>query len=89
MEDLFGEIGKGCLRAIGYLIAEIFYRTICYWVGWPICKILTLGKYPKIKTTSYLENRVNSGFWCSAVGLITLIVALLYFSIVSRGQSAL
>ena len=87
MEDILGEPGKGFLRAIGYLIAEIFYRTICYWVGWPICKLLTLGKYPKAKKSAFLEDRVNSSFWCCAIGLITLISVLLYFAVVSSAES--
>ena len=87
MEDILGEIGKGFLRAIGYLIAEIFYRTICYWIGWPICKIITFGKYPKAKNAVYFEERVDSIFWCCAIGLLTLIAVLLYFSGVFVGQS--
>ena len=80
MEDVFSEIGKGFLRAIGYILAEIFYGTICYWVGWPICKLLTFGRYPKPKQFVYLEADSSSGFWCSAVGFMTIIITVLYFA---------
>ena len=82
MDELIGELGRGFVRAIGYFLAEIFFGTICYWIGWPICKIVTLGKYPSSNRIVYLDdyngNREN-GFWCGAVGLIVLVLALLYF----------
>lgn len=80
MDDLAEELGKGFLRGIGYILAEIFFGTICYWVGWPICKILTFGKYPSSSQVVYLENYKarDTGFWCSVVGLLTLLLFALY-----------
>ena len=80
MDDLIGEIIKGFFRAIGYILAELFFGTICYWTGWPICKLVTFGKYPSSTQVVYLESyeRSNQGFWCSSVGLIVLIVCGLY-----------
>ncbi|WP_143186913.1 hypothetical protein [Microbulbifer donghaiensis] len=80
MDDLIGEIGKGFFRGIGYFLAEIFFGTICYWVGWPICKLVTLGKYPSSKQAVYLEDYSgnNQGFLCSAVGLAALVVGGLF-----------
>ena len=77
MDDLGEEIGRGFFRAIGYFLAEIFFGTICYWVGWPICKIITLGKYPASQQVVYLDDYSGrrEGFWCSAVGLLTIITA--------------
>ncbi|WOI35583.1 hypothetical protein R1T43_10080 [Alteromonas sp. CI.11.F.A3] len=46
-EVIVGEVAKGLFRAVGYLIIELFFWTVCYWVGWPICKAVTLGAYPK------------------------------------------
>tara|TARA_R110002074_G_scaffold40995_1_gene109173 strand:+ start:605 stop:865 length:261 start_codon:yes stop_codon:yes gene_type:complete len=81
MDDLLEYIGKGFFRGIGYILAEIFFGTICYWVGWPICKILTLGKYPSSSQTVYFEEygTRNKGFWCSSVGLLVIIIVGLYF----------
>lgn len=80
MDDLVEELGKGFLRGIGYILAEIFFGTICYWVGWPICKVLTFGKYPSSSQVVYLENcsARNVGFWCSAVGSLTLLLSAIY-----------
>ncbi|SDU21198.1 hypothetical protein [Halopseudomonas salegens] len=80
MDDLLEEIGKGFLRGIGYILAEIFFGMICYWVGWPICKIVTLGKYPSSTEVVYLDEyrTRDSGFWCSVVGLLVLVLLALY-----------
>jgi hypothetical protein len=76
MDDLISEIFKGFFRVIGYILAEVFFGTVCYWVGWPICKLVTLGKYPSSQQVVYLgsSNSSSQGFWCSSVGLIFLIV---------------
>ncbi len=80
MDDLIAEIVKGFFRAIGHLIAEIFFGTICYWLGWPICKLATFGKYPSSRQAFYLQGYNSSihGFWCCSVGLIALIAGGLF-----------
>ena len=81
MDDLIGEIGKGFLRGLGYILAEIFFGTVCYWIGWPICKIFTLGKYPQSDRVVYLDDYTGkrSGFWCSGIGLLTIVFCGLYY----------
>lgn len=80
MDELIGEIGKGFFRGIGYILAEIFFGIICYWTGWPICKLVTLGRYPSPKKVIYLEGNSgnNHGFWCSVTGLVVLVAAGLF-----------
>lgn len=82
MESLIEEIAKGFVRGIGYILAELFFGAICYWVGWPICKVLTLGKYPTGSNVVYLDEGGprNNNFWCSGVGLIALILIGLFAS---------
>jgi hypothetical protein len=79
MEDILGEIAKGFFRGLGYIIAEIFFWFVCYWIGWPICKLLTLGAYPKPQKNMYLGDTTHSGVWCPIVGLIVVLVTALYF----------
>jgi hypothetical protein len=83
MDDLIGEIGKGFFRGIGYILAEIFFGTICYWIGWPICKVITLGKYPSSNDVVCLDDgwsgSRNNNFWCGAVGLLSIILIGLYY----------
>ena len=75
MDNLFEELLKGFFRGIGYILAEIFFGTICYWVGWPVCKLMTLGKYPKSSQVVYLENtRSEHGWGCSVVGMLVLLI---------------
>ncbi len=87
MDDLVGEIGKGFFRGIGYILSEIFFCTICYWVGWPACKIATLGKYPASKQAVYFEphGRRTSEFWCSVVGLLSIISVGVFWSVIAYG----
>lgn len=79
MEEILGEVTKGFFRGIGYILAEIFFWTICYWVGWPICKVLTFGSYPKTTTTTYLDNTNHKSFGCAFVGLLTIIGAIAFY----------
>lgn len=82
MDTLLEEIAKGFFRGIGYILAEIFFGTICYWVGWPICKLLTLGRYPSSNDIVYLDDSGSGGrknnFWCAAVGLLVIVLAGMY-----------
>jgi hypothetical protein len=78
MEDILGELAKGFFRGLGYIIAEIFFWFICYWIGWPICKLLTLGAYPKPQKTMHLDDAQHSDVWCPIVGLTVVLVAGLY-----------
>jgi hypothetical protein len=79
MEEVIGEIAKGFFRGIGYILAEIFFWNICYWIGWPICKLVTLGAYPKSEKTVYIDDSRHSGVWCAVVGLIVVVIFVLYF----------
>ena len=89
-EVIVGEVAKGLFRAVGYLIIEFFFWIVCYWVGWPICKALTLGAYPKQINLLHSDiedgnfgarsNKQHSGAWCALMGL-AVVVSALYFVI--------
>ncbi len=79
MEDVASEISNGFFRALGFLLAEVFFWTICYWLGWPVCKVVSLGKYPKETTFFILGNHDDKGFWCAFTGLIVLVLLALVF----------
>lgn len=82
MDSLIEEVAKGFLRGIGYILAEILFGTVCYWIGWPICKVLTLGKYPSSNQTVYIDDghHRSKGFWCSGVGFLVILFVALYFA---------
>lgn len=79
MDDIGSSILSGFFRGIGYILADIFFGTICYWVGWPICKILLRGEYPNNHQLTYMSGTNSSGGWCSSVGLLILIAIGTYF----------
>jgi len=83
MDSVVEEIAKGFLRGVGYILAELLFGTVCYWVGWPICKIITLGKYPSSSEVVYLDDTHHhcaKEFWCSGVGFLVILFAALYFA---------
>lgn len=56
------------------LLIEVIFRGICFPIGWPIVRLLTLGKYPSKGTWfSY----TSESEWTAAVGLVVLVIAVL------------
>lgn len=54
MIDLIEILFKDLLRVLGlivraaiWLISELFFETIAWYVGWPICRFLSLGRFPE------------------------------------------
>jgi len=80
MEDIVGEIGKGFLRGLGYVLVEVLFNFVFYYIGWPICKILSLGAYPKKPSHDHLYTETRQGLLCSFVGFLLVVVVGLYFS---------
>lgn len=79
IEEMVSEADKGFFRGIGYLLAELLFWRLCYVVGWPVCKVFTLGRYPRRQYREraiFREEKAHTGFTCAAVGLL-LIAALL------------
>lgn len=73
MDDIISEIWKGYLRAVGYILAEIFFNHICYWVGWLICKLLSFSKFPQIQGNSFGRNQRQQQYWCALVGFMAIV----------------
>jgi hypothetical protein len=67
------EIAGGLLRLVWWVIYEILFYTLCYWVGWPVCKVFTLGKYPASGSRTYLGGKNDAGWFCSFVGLAVIV----------------
>ncbi|TRX56831.1 hypothetical protein [Thalassomonas sp. M1454] len=78
MEDVFEGIGKGIGRAIGYILVDVLFNTVCYYIGWPICKLLTFGKYPQPVNYDYLHTLNRQGLWCSFVGFVVVILPVMF-----------
>lgn len=80
MDDIFTEIGKGFLRGVGYILADVIFNFVFYYIGWPICKIMTLGKYPQKPDYQHLHTEHRQGLWCSFVGFLVVLFIALYFA---------
>jgi hypothetical protein len=56
------------------VLADYVFQAIFFPIGWPLMKILTLGKYPA-KGSWFSES--PSAQWTSAIGLAVLIIAMM------------
>ena len=61
MEDVVSEVSNGFFRALGYLLADVFFWTVCYWTGWPVCKVVSLGRYRGKQLSFRLETIMTRG----------------------------
>lgn len=55
------------------ILIEVIFRTICFPVGWPIVKLITLGKFPA--KGSWFACTPESE-WTSAVGVAALVIVI-------------
>ncbi len=61
------------VRAAVWLILEMFFEVIAWYVGWPIVRLLTLGKYPKDPINGCEEASVFTSVVVAMTGLVFLI----------------
>jgi hypothetical protein len=80
VEDVLEEIGKGFLRAVGWIFAEILFGTVCYWIGWPVCRAFTLGAYPRGRKQVLPDSWDAESYICSSVGFLLLLALALHFA---------
>ena len=71
--ELVGEIVGGVLRIVGSLLFDILFEVVCYYVGYPVVKLLTLGKYPKNYDSLFQEGETRQSAIVSVVGLGVLV----------------
>lgn len=80
MEEAFEGLFKAVLRLVGllvrallWLIWEMFFEVIAWYVGWPICRLLSFGRYPKEGINEHEQTTTFTQFVVSIVGLLFLI----------------
>ncbi|UTW04941.1 hypothetical protein KDX31_08065 [Amphritea atlantica] len=61
------------IRALLWLIWEMFFEVIAWYVGWPICRILSLGHHPEESINEHEQASSFQQFMVSVVGLLFLI----------------
>ena len=71
--DEIGEVFfRVVLRGVVYVVVEVLWNILCYYVGLPVIKLLTLGKYPEEKPTLAQEAMT------SIVGCLLLLLGLMW-----------
>lgn len=80
MEELAEATAKSILRTLGFLVRaliwliwEVFVHVIGWYAGWPICRVLTLGTFPQEGISQHEDAGVLTHFLVSMVGLLALI----------------
>lgn len=80
MEELAEAAAKTILRTLGFvvraliwLIWEVFVHVIGWYAGWPVCRVLTLGSYPRESISQHEDAGLLTHFVVSMVGLVSLI----------------
>lgn len=76
MDSVLEELAKGFFRGLAYVIVEIFFGKVCYLLGWPVCKLLSFGKYPSAHHSAQADSGSRQSYWCSFAGLIVLLAAV-------------
>lgn len=61
----------GAVRILLFLIIDLAFYELCWWVGFVICRIVTLGHYPESKDVN--DSQLNPIF-VSTIGLISLLL---------------
>lgn len=75
MDNVLETLAKGFLRGLALLVVEIIFGKLCYVLGWPVCKLLSFGKYPDTNGSVSQANQQRQAYWCSFVGLVVLLIA--------------
>ena len=78
MDSVLEELAKGFFRALTYFVLEIFFGKVCYVLGWPVCKLLSFGKYPSANQSVPSESDSKQSYWCSFAGLVVLLAVIVY-----------
>ncbi len=80
MEELAEGALKGALRLVGvlvraliWLVWEFCFEGIAWYVGWPICRALSLGRLPQEAMTEHEQASNLTNCTVSLVGLVGLI----------------
>lgn len=79
MEEIAEGALKGLLRlaslvvrSLIWLIWELCFETIAWYVGWPICRLVSFGNFPRESINDHEQASTLINFVVSVVGLLWL-----------------
>lgn len=61
------------VRSLIWLIWDMFFEVIAWYVGWPICRVLSFGRYPKEAIGECEDAGMFTNILVSVVGLAFLV----------------
>ena len=65
------------LRGAWWLIWELLFELVAWWVGWPLCRLLSLGRFPSAGWAHPDDDARWENLAVSLVGVGVLVLALL------------
>jgi len=80
LEEIVEAVLKGVLRLFGvvirsfvWLMLEVCFELVAWYIGWPICRAISLGKLPQVAITEQEQASTLTQIVVSLVGASTLI----------------
>lgn len=61
------------VRLLADIVGDFLLGTLCYWLGWPWVKLLTLGRYPRHGWRSGHREEI----WVQCVGLLVVVLGMM------------
>ena len=83
MDSVLEELAKGFFRGLVFVVVEIVFGKVCYLLGWPVCKLLSFGKYPSANQPVPSKSNNRQSYWCSFVGMVVLLAGITYVLLVN------
>ena len=77
MDSVLETLAKGLFRGLMLLVVDIIFGKLCYILGWPVCKLLSLGKYPSVSETVSAARQQRQVYWVSWTGLVLLLAGII------------
>ena len=63
------------VRVLTWLIFEFIYEEIAWWLGWCVCRVISLNSLPKAGIHGYEEAPPTTRFIVCFTGIATLLLA--------------
>ncbi len=80
MEELAEGALKGVLRLLGlcirvliWLMCEFLFEKVAWYIGWPICRLVTFNSRPGERITESDQASGTTQFMVSMTGLVSLL----------------
>ena len=64
------------VRCIGYVLLDVVFGTLLYWLGWPVVKLISLGRYPRQPSNQESREAVYVSCVGLAIGLLGMMATL-------------